>query len=141
MNKMTTVESWDYYTWEEQQEKLEKCNLEENMGKFLEAAIAIDTAWGTTYIYIHHRIGFLGCKSYLLSYLLQRCGLKNIKVSKEQLDLIETNEYKYKEIENALKEIMKHPEWIKDFKEETKSNKTLTDFTFNMTYEQLRRYY
>lgn len=138
---MTTVETWDHYNWEEQQAIIEQGKLEENLGKFIEASITLDVVWGTTYIHIHQRINTNGCKSYLLSYLLQRCGLKQIRVSKQQSDLIQTDKYTYAQVENALKEIMKHPEWIENFKEEVKNNKTLIDFTFNMTTEELRQYY
>lgn len=138
---MTTVESWDEYTWKEQEEIIEKGKFEEKVGKFLEASITLDTAWGITRIFIFPRTNTKGCKSFLLSYLLQKIGLKKIRVSKQQLHLIETNKYTYKEITTALKEIIKHPEWIKNFKKEIQKNKKLYEFTFNMTTDELRPYY
>lgn len=140
MNKMTTVETWDHYNWEEQQIILKQYELEEKIGKFLEASISVDAAWGTTYIDIHQRIRTKGCKSFLLSYLLQKCGLKQIRVSREQITLIQTDKYSREEIESAMNKIMKHPEWIEDFREYAKDNKTMMDFTFNMTTEELKRY-
>lgn len=110
------------------------------LSDYLDAAVTFQLGWGTTYIFIDPTHKTLGCKSFLVSYLLQKAGLENIRVSRQQHNLIETEEYTYTQVKKALSIIPEHPEWITEFKEEYKNNKTLTRFTWNMTIEELRNY-
>ena len=110
------------------------------ISNYLEATITLQAAWGTTTIFIDPKYNTRGCKSYLLSYLLQKTGLKNIRVSREQHNIINTEEYTYTQIKEALTIILEHPEWITEFKQEYKNNKTLTRFTFQMTKKELKNY-
>lgn len=137
---MTTVTCWDEYSYEVQQMIIEENMLMKKLSDYLEASIIIQQSWKTTEIFIEPSQNTLGCKSFLVSYLLQQAGLKNIRVSRQQHDLIETDEYTNTQVKEALTIIMKHPEWIEQFKEEYKDNKTLIRFTFKMTGEELRKY-
>ena len=67
-------------------------------------------------------------------------SVKNIRVSRQQHNLIETEEYTYTQVKEALTMIPEHPEWINEFKQEYKDNKTLNRFTYKMTIEELRNY-
>ena len=137
---MTTVTCWDEYNYEDQQLIIKENNLMKTISNYLEATITLQAAWGTTTIFIDPKYNTRGCKSYLLSYLLQKTGLKNIRVSREQHNIINTEEYTYTQIKEALTIILEHPEWITEFKEEYKNNKTLTRFTFQMTKKELKNY-
>ena len=137
---MTTVTCWDEYNYEDQQLIIEENNLMKTISNYLEATITLQAAWGTTTIFIDPKYNTRGCKSYLLSYLLQKTGLKNIRVSREQHNIINTEEYTYTQIKEALTIILEHPEWITEFKQEYKNNKTLTRFTFQMTKKELKNY-
>ena len=137
---MTTVHSWDEYSYEEQQKIIEETQLMKTLSNYLEAAITIQSGWQITYVFVDPTHNTLGCKSFLVSYLLQKAGLKNIRVSRQQYNLIETEEYTYTQVKEALSIIPEHPEWITEFKEEYKNNKTLNRFTFRMTIDELRKY-
>lgn len=137
---MTTVKNWDYYSWEEQQQRIKEGQLMDDISNYLDSCIHIQTAWGYTDLIIEKRFRKVGCKSFLTTYLLQKAGLKNIRVSKQQINLIHTNEYSYKEVTDALITIIKHPEWIDDFKEEYRENELLQRFTFKMEEEEINRY-
>ncbi len=137
---MTTVTCWDEYNYEDQQLIIKENNLMKTISNYLEATITLQAAWGTTTIFIDPKYNTRGCKSYLLSYLLQKTGLKNIRVSREQHNIINTEEYTYTQIKEALTIILEHPEWITEFKQEYKNNKTLTRFTFQMTKKELKNY-
>lgn len=138
--KMTTVHCWDEYSHEEQQKIIEESQLMQTLSDYLEAAITLQPGWQVTYVFIDPTQKTLGCKSFLVSYLLQKAGLSNIRVSRQQYNLIETEEYTYTQVKEALSIIPEHPEWIKEFKEEYKNNKTLNRFTWEMTIEELRNY-
>ena len=137
---MTIVTCWDEYNYEDQQLIIKENNLMKTISNYLEATITLQAAWGTTTIFIDPKYNTRGCKSYLLSYLLQKTGLKNIRVSREQHNIINTEEYTYTQIKEALTIILEHPEWITEFKQEYKNNKTLTRFTFQMTKKELKNY-
>ena len=137
---MTTVYCWDEYSYEEQQKIIEESQLMKTLSDYLEAAITIQPGWQVTHVFIEPTHKTLGCKSFLVSYLMQKAGLENIRVSRQQYNLIETEEYTYTQVKEALATIPEHPEWITEFKEEYKDNKTLNRFTFKMTIEELRTY-
>jgi len=137
---MTTVTCWDEYSYEEQQLIIEENNLMKTLSDYMEASITFQCGWQTTHIFIDPTSKTHGCKSFLVSYLLQKAGLKNIRVSRQQHNLIETEEYTYTQVKQALSIIPEHPEWITQFKQEYKNNKTLNKFTWDMTIEELRNY-
>ena len=137
---MTTVHCWDEYSYEEQQKIIEDNKLMKIVSDYLDASITFYAAWGKTTIFIDPLLNTPGCKSFLLSYLLQKAGLKNIRVSRQQHNLIETEEYTYTQVKEALSMIPEHPEWINEFQKEYKDNKTLNRFTYKMTIEELRNY-
>lgn len=137
---MTTVHCWDEYSYEEQQKIIEDNQLMKIVSEYLDASITFYVAWGKTTIFIDPLINTPGCKSFLLSYLLQKAGLTNIRVSRQQHNLIETEEYTCTQVKEALKIIPEHPEWINEFQKEYKDNKTLKRFTYEMTIEELRNY-
>ena len=137
---MTTVHCWDEYSYEEQQKIIEDNKLMKIVSDYLDASITFYVAWGKTTIFIDPLIKTPGCKSFLVSYLLQKAGLTNIRVSRQQHNLIETDEYTCTQVKEALKIIPEHPEWINEFQKEYKDNKTLNRFTYKMTIEELRNY-
>ena len=137
---MTTVHCWDEYSYEDQQRIIEENQLMKTLSDYPEAAITLQSGWQITYVFVDPTHKTLGCKSFLVSYLLQKAGLRNIRVSRQQHNLIETEEYTYTQVKEALTKILKHPEWINEFKEEYKNNKTLNRFTFTMTIDELRKY-
>lgn len=137
---MTTVHCWDEYSYEEQQRIIEENQLMKTLSEYLEAAVTFQSGWETTLIFIDPTQKTPGCKSFLVSYLLQKTGLKNIRVSRQQYNLIETEEYTYTQVKEALSIIPEHPEWITEFKDEYKNNKTLNRFTWEMTIEELLNY-
>ena len=137
---MTTVYCWDEYSYEEQQKIIEESKLMKTLSDYLEAAITLQPGWQITYVFIEPTLKTQGCKSFLVSYLLQKAGLENIRVSRQQYNLIETEEYTYTQVKEALATIPEHPEWIAQFKQEYKNNKTLMKFTYEMTIEELRNY-
>lgn len=137
---MTTVYCWDDYSYEEQQKIIEESKLMKILSDYLEAAVTLQPGWQVTYVFIEPTLKTHGCKSFLVSYLLQKAGLENIRVSRQQYNLIETEEYTYTQVKEALAAIPEHPEWITEFKQEYKNNKTLMKFTYEMTIEELRNY-
>jgi len=137
---MTTVYCWDEYSHEEQQRIINENRLMKTLSDYLEASITFQPGLGTTLIFIDSTHKTRGCKSFLVSYLLQKAGLENIRVSRQQHNLIETEEYTYTQVIEALRTIPEHPEWITEFKEEYKNNKTLNRFTYEMTIEELKNY-
>lgn len=137
---MTTVACWDEYSYEDQQKIIEENMLTETIGNYLGATITIQVAWGTTMIYIDPKRNTPGCKSFLLSYLLQKAGLTMIRVSRQQYNLITTEDYTYSEVVEALKELHEHPEWKQEFNNQYAGNKNLIRFTYKMTKEELRNY-
>lgn len=135
---MTTVECWDEYSWEQQQEIIEENQLMQNLSEYLQANMSILVAWKETTLFIDPTRNNKGCKSFLLSYLLQKAGLTQVRVSKEQLNIIEINSYTYTETIKAIHVILKHPEWKEEFKETYNENKKLMEFTYKLSIEQLR---